>query len=672
MRATAPLLATILFTLAAQLHAADPQSSLPPIVPAPIHYEAGVGAFHFTHNTTIAADPELVHVADYFSDLLAPALSGKMPITPTTPATAPAAITLHLSAFENRLGAEGYHLVVTQDHIDISAAAPAGAFYAIQTLRDMMPAAVESHQPVDALTVPACDITDQPRFPWRGAMLDVARHFFPKETILREIDLLALHKMNVLHLHLNDDQGWRIEIKRYPQLTEVGAWRNGEMTGLEQDWHSGAKPHDMSRYGGFYTQDDLREIVAYAKARYIAVVPEVEMPAHCNAALRSYPELACTAGGAAIKGKYVYCAGKEETFAFIENVLDEICDIFPGTYIHVGGDECDKDRWKLCPLCQQRMKDNGLKNEDELQSYFIKRIEAYLETKHRRLIGWNEILQGGLPANATVMSWQGTGDSVRKAAGLGHDVVMSPESHCYFDHFTQGSDDPAKIDYFLMESNVPLNKVYSFDPTSGNLTAEQAKHVLGAQCNLWTERVPNQDRIDLMRWPRTAALAEALWTGDARPDYAHFAQRLQRHFARLDALGVKYYNDPMVRADIVWSWSPDLKLPTETKTVEADITKTLASPGNYDLWFTFLDGEQRLDTSSITLLENGHELMHDTHDGFAGTESHHNLYRLKIDELHAGESYTLRIAVAADGGPDTRGQLLMAKNSGEIPPTTQP
>ena len=627
-----PLLTALLLTIATQLYAADPPATLATIVPAPIDYEAGGGACQFTRDTTIAAEPELTQVAGYFSELLAPALANKMQIVP---ASNPSTIRLHLSAFENRLGAEGYHMVVTQDHIDISAAGPAGAFYAIQTLRDMMPAAIESHQPVEDVAVAACDITDQPRFPWRGAMLDVARHFFPKETVLREIDLLALHKMNVLHLHLNDDQGWRIEIKRYPQLTEVGAWRNGEMTGLEQDWHNASKPHDMSRYGGFYTQDDLREIVAYAKARYIAVVPEIEMPAHSGAVLRSYPELACTAGGAPIKGKNLYCAGKEETFTFIQNVLDEICDIFPGTYIHVGGDEADKDRWHLCPLCQQRMKDNGLKSEDELQSYFIKRIEAYLETKHRRLIGWNEILQGGLPANATVMSWRGTGDSVREAAGLGHDVVMSPESHCYFDHFTQGSDDPAKLNYFLMESNVPLNKVYSFDPTSGNLTAEQAKHVLGAQCNLWTERVPNQDRIDLMTWPRTCALAEVLWSGDARGDYAHFTQRLQKHYASLNALGVKYYDDPMARADIVWSWSADLHLPKETKTVEFDVTKTLESGGDYDLWFTFLDGEQRLDIASgITLLENGHELMHDTHDAFAGTESHHNRYRLRADELH--------------------------------------
>jgi hexosaminidase len=344
-----------------------------------------------------------------------------------------------------------------------------------------------------------------------------------KEFIKRYIDLLAYHKMNVFHWHLTEDQGWRIEIKKYPKLTQIGAWRGP----------------DDERYGGLYTQDDVREIVAYARSHYVTIVPEIELPGHCTAALAAYPELSCTGGPFEVSRRWgihkeIYCAGNDETFAFLEGVLSEVIELFPSEYVHIGGDEVPKDRWKGCPKCQARIKAEGLAGEDELQSYFIRRIEKYLNSRGRRLIGWDEILEGGLAPHATVQSWRGM-DGAIAAARAGHDVIVSPTSHCYL-NFPQ-EPDPSAPEWMGL---IALEQIYSFEPTPPELTAEQARHVLGGEGNVWTEYAP-QERVDYQAFPRLCALAEVLWSPKGQRDWDDFQERMTVHYRRLDALGVQYH-----------------------------------------------------------------------------------------------------------------------------------
>jgi hexosaminidase len=381
-------------------------------------------------------------------------------------------------------------------------------------------------------------IEDKPRFAWRGLMLDVARHFFNKAEVKNFIDLLAQHKMNTFHWHLVDDQGWRIEIKAYPKLTQVGAWRSGIGFGLDPKATTAYGPD--GRYGGFFTQDDVREVLAYAKDRYITIVPEIEMPGHAVAALAAYPQYSCTGGPYStdiVAGVHlgVYCAGNDATFQFLDGILGEVVDLFPSKYIHIGGDEVPKDNWKKCPKCQARMKREGLKTEHELQSYFVKRVEKLLNARSRALIGWDEILEGGLAPNATVMSWRGIKGGIA-AAKSGHDVVMTPTSHCYIDYYqAPPAGEPKAIGGF-----VPLAKVYSFDPVPPELAGANAKHVLGADANLWSEYFPNYAHVQYMAYPRACALAELTWSEAKAKDWDGFSARLNGHLARLKVQNVNY------------------------------------------------------------------------------------------------------------------------------------
>jgi len=343
-------------------------------------------------------------------------------------------------------GDEAYSLEVQKDRIQIKASKPAGFFYAMQTLRQLLPAEIENSTKQEKVEwlVPVISISDSPAFKWRGYLFDVVRHFFPKQDVFKMIDNIALHKFNILHLHLVDDQGWRIEIKKYPRLTEIGAWR---VDREDKNWNSRPKqePGEKATYGGFYTQQDIKEIVAYARSRYITVVPEIEMPAHVTSALAAYPQYSCKGGPFTVPSGGVwpitdiYCAGNDSTFLFLEDVLSEVIELFPSKYIHIGGDEATKTEWEKCPKCQNRIKIEGLKNVGELQSYFIKRIEKFINSKHKIALGWDEILEGGLPAEATVMSWRGYKGGI-EAANQGHDVVMTPTSECYFDYY-QGPKD---------------------------------------------------------------------------------------------------------------------------------------------------------------------------------------------------------------------------------------
>ncbi|MFG2769442.1 beta-N-acetylhexosaminidase [Streptomyces sp. NPDC048350] len=446
---------------------------------------------------------------------------------------------------DDALAPEAYRLhVLTDQAVEITGGGPAGVFWGAQTLRQLLGPEAFRKAPVNREVTPGLPvqgIEDAPRFAWRGLMLDVARHFMPKDDVLRQLDLMAAHKLNVLHLHLTDDQGWRVEIRRHPRLTEVGAWR------ARTKWGHRASPlWNETPHGGFYTQDDIREIVAYAAERHITVVPEIDVPGHSQAAIAAYPELGNTdaVDTAALTVWDTWgvnpnvLAPTEATLRFYEGVFEEVLDLFPSTFVHIGGDECPKDQWKASPTAQARIKELGLADENELQSWFVRHFDRWFADRGRRLIGWDEILEGGLAPGAAVSSWRGYGGGVT-AAEAGHDVVMCPEQYVYLDHRqAPGEDEPMPIGYVRT-----LEDVYRFEPLPPSLSPEAAAHVLGTQANVWTEVMENRSRVDYQVFPRLAAFAEVAWSALPAPedrDFAAFERRMTAHYRRLDALGVGY------------------------------------------------------------------------------------------------------------------------------------
>ena len=498
--------------------------------------EAHPGSFALRPTTRIVIDAASEHEGRFLAEMLGKATGFHLAVTQKRGADSDV-IFIQRAASPGYPAPEGYRLEVTPGKVTIHSPEGAGAFYATQTIRQLLPPEILSEKRVNgvAWTMPCVIIEDAPRFPWRGLMLDTCRHFAPKEFVKKFIDAMALHKFNVFHWHLTEDQGWRIEIKKYPRLTEIGSRRAQTMIGRNPGSGDG-KPH-----GGFYTQNDIRELVAYAATRHVRIVPEIEMPGHALAALAAYPELACASGPFEVMESWgishdVYCAGNERVFGFLEDVLTEVLALFPGQFIHIGGDECPKDRWEACPKCQARMKAEGLRNGRELQSYFVRRIGDFLSSKGRRLVGWDEILEGGLPTGATVMSWRGVEGGIA-AARSGHDVVMAPNTYTYLDHYQSDATtrEPLAIGGFL-----PLAKVYQFDPVPAELSAGEARHILGGQGQLWTEYMPDGKQVEYMAYPRAVALAETLWTPPALMNYADFSRRLAAHLPRLDILGIHY------------------------------------------------------------------------------------------------------------------------------------
>ena len=503
------------------------------IIPEPAEKSIGNGTFILNQTTAISFDSsntELADIALQFNEFMKKYYGFELPVNQK----AKEEISLRLMK-SLPLGDEGYLLKIDKKGILITAKSPAGIFYGTESLRQMFPIPpVENKQ----LAVPIADIKDQPRFSWRGMHLDVGRHFFPVSFIKKYLDYMAMYKLNTFHWHLTEDQGWRLEINKYPKLTEISSWRDQTIVGHARK----STVYDGIGYGGFYTQKQVREIVKYAAERFITVIPEIEMPGHSCAVLAAYPELGCTGGPYKVwttwgVNKDVFCAGKEETFTFLENVLDEVCDMFPSKYIHIGGDECPKDSWKKCPLCQKRMKDEGLTDENQLQSYFIQRIEKYLNSKGRQIIGWDEILEGGLAPGATVMSWRGIKGGIA-AAQQKHNVVMTPGNFLYFDKY-QSKDtekEPLAIGGFL-----PLSQVYAYEPIPEELTADEQHFILGAQANVWTEYIPSTMQAEYMLFPRICALAEVVWTPKDKKDFPDFEKRMSTEYLRLDQFGVNYY-----------------------------------------------------------------------------------------------------------------------------------
>jgi len=499
------------------------------IVPQPVRLMKGTGYFVLDSNTTIVNDNK-----SFALDSLAGLMKAKLGAATGFSFSRSAekeednAIVLKVDPNVRGLPKEGYALTVTSSRVTIVGFDQAGVFYGFQTLLQLLPVEIVSDQVVHGIswTIPCVTVEDYPRFSWRGMQLDVGRHFFPVSFIKKYLDLMAMYKLNVFQWHLTEDQGWRIEITRYPRLTQVGAWRKETMG-------------DGVPYGGFYTQDEIRDVVAYARQRCIEVVPEIEMPGHSKAALAAYPEYSCRqvpldVGTTWGVEKDVYCAGNDSTFTFLENILTEIFDLFPSKYIHIGGDECPKDRWKECPKCQARMKAEGLKDGEELQSYFIKRIEQFINSKGKKMIGWDEILEGGLAPNATVMSWRGTQGGI-DAALSGHDVVMTPTSNCYFDYSQSLTGEVDSTDAFL-----PMDSVYNYEPIPPALNTAQAKHVLGSQGNLWTEYVMDSKRAEYMLLPRMCALSEMVWTQKDLRNYSDFLRRLDSQYDRLTDFNVMF------------------------------------------------------------------------------------------------------------------------------------
>lgn len=502
------------------------------IIPQPASLTAKTGEFNITGDTKIllaTPDEGLKTAAAHLASLLIKATG-----TTIAPAEGDEGKDAFLFEIDPSIAhEEGYSLTVTPFDVTIRAKTGAGAFYAVQTLRQLMPVAAEGGV-MDSLSIPCVEITDAPRYAYRGMHLDVGRHFFGVNDVKKYIDVMALHKMNRFHWHLTEDQGWRLEIKKYPKLQTVAACRKETMVGHYND---NPQTYDGKQYCGFYTQDEAREIVRYAAERFITVIPEIEMPGHALAAIAAYPELGCTGQPAEVGTKWgiydnVFCPNPA-TFRFLEDVLTEVMDIFPSTYIHIGGDECPKTAWENSKYCSDLMAEQKLKDAHELQSYFIQRMEKFLNSKGRRIIGWDEILEGGLAQNATVMSWRGTEGGIA-AAKQGHDVIMTPTDFCYLDYYqSQDPNEPLAIGGYL-----PLDKVYGYNPDPADLTPEQQKHILGVQANLWTEYIPDMAKLEYMAYPRASAIAEIGWSPQDGRNYDDFVGRLAHHLKRLQALGV--------------------------------------------------------------------------------------------------------------------------------------
>jgi alpha-N-acetylglucosaminidase len=541
----------------AEQKSAGPHSGIC-IIPQPAALEVRDGLFNLTAGTrVIAADDGRAEAAKLINDV-APAMGYRLNLVEDSPSPKNCIQLKIEPSLKAQLSEEGYDLEVTAESVIIRAGEPAGLFYGIQTLRQLLPPAIFNKQKINEIqwTVPCVRITDYPRFQWRGLLIDPARHFIPKHDVKRFIDLMALHKFNRLQIHLTDDQGWRIEIKKYPQLTEIGA---------RMDFTAMHGRADDERLGGFYTQDDVRELVRYAAERYVTIVPEIEMPAHTGAAIVSYPRIGLypqKLSGLPLGERWTanerILAPRPETVAFMQDVLTEVMELFPSKYIHIGGDEANMNHWKQSDEMQALIRRLGAKDEAGLHSWFIKQMDAFLTRHGRRLVGWDEILQGGLAPGAVVMSWRGQAGGIT-AAEAGHDVVMAPTSHTYFDYY-QG---PEKTEPRAIGGYIPVNKTYSFEPIPADLNPEQAKHVLGGQGQLWGEYIADQKHREYMTYPRAAALSEVLWSPPENRNYELFTVRLAKHLERLKVLEVNYR--PLDKEPMVWTGRPDPEAPAAAR-----------------------------------------------------------------------------------------------------------
>ena len=544
------------------------------IIPAPQKVEIKSGRFILSGDTFLKSDEELTAAAKFLGEFIRKGAGISLN-------DEPGGKIIHFSYDETIGSPEAYKIKISRDSLNVYASHGKGALHAVQTLRQMMPVSVESNEFMEkSISIPCVEIEDEPRFDYRGMHLDVGRHFFSVEFIKKYIDALALLKFNTFHWHLTEEQGWRVEIKAFPKLNEIASFRKETLVGHYND---SPQKFDGKRYGGYYSREEIKEIAEYAGNKYITVIPEIEMPGHSQAVIAAYPELGCTGEEVEVATKWgvfedIYCS-KEETFEFLEQVLDEVLELFPGEYIHIGGDEAPKSNWKACDACQKRISEEGLNDEHELQAYFIKRIEKYLNSKGRQIIGWDEILEGGLAPNATVMSWRGVQGAV-EAAKMGHRVIMTPTSHCYFDYYQSESEsEPLAIGGFL-----PLRKVYEFNPIPEELNQAEASNVWGGQANVWTEYMKEPEQVEYMIFPRILAMSEVLWSDPELRDYDEFVGRVENFHERLKKMDYNYA-DHLHEISTRMEMSPGagkLYLETESNSAEVRFTtdNTTPDPGS--------------------------------------------------------------------------------------------
>lgn len=598
------------------------------LIPAPVKMARQEGEWKWQQQTTIKAEGAALPVAQHFARSLAPAFGW----TPTVKKQGEVVLSIDSHC---KLPKEGYKLKVSQSGIRLTATTPEGLYRGTQTIRQLLPPVVFSQtaQKDTTWNVPCVEISDYPRFPWRGLMLDVSRHFFTKEEVMRYIDVMAAYKFNVFHWHLVDSHGWRLEIKKYPMLTQIGAWR------MQPDYPEKGK---KERYGGFYTQDEIREVVAYAAERFITIVPEIEMPGHSSEVVASYPELSCLGGQGTYNVAWFYsypcpyqkfpyngcdvlCAGKEMTFYFLEDVLRETMELFPSEYIHIGGDEVNKQDWANCKMCKRRMEQEHLKNLNELQSYFIRRIEKFLHAHGRKLIGWDEILAGGLPERAAVMSWRGIAGGIA-AAKQRKKVVMSPEQSLYLDRGQSKS--PFHPNHW--PGYVPLETTYAFDPIPKPIRDHGfSDYVMGVQGNLWSAFVHTRHIIDVQTWPRACAIAELGWTPERPKSFDEFHSRLNHIKLALSARGVEFWDEDAIGKPFA-HWDPSISLPIKYAPWKYDITKQIRAGNKGIVYFLYRSGLHALQIRSVSLLKNGKVVSTDAHEGLTGSEHRKNNYAFSL------------------------------------------
>jgi hexosaminidase len=562
------------------------------------------------------------------------------------------------------LNSEGYELTIAPDSIVIRGPASAGVFYGVQTLLQLFPPQILSTHPVSGVQwiAPCVYIQDQPRFAWRGWMLDVVRHFFTKQEVKQLLDVMAMHKLNTFHWHLVDDQGWRIDILKYPLLTQVGAWRNGIDYGLNPRASNPIVFNGAGKYGGYYTQDDIREVVAYAQKLHITIVPEIEMPGHSTAGLAAYPQFGCTSGPFNMDtidyGIDVYSPGTAGTFTFLQDVLTEVMGLFPGQYIHCGGDEVTATIWNRTPADVAQMQQlgitpNGSTSVAQYQNWFSRQIANFLQAHGRTMIGWSEIENNGILTNAAVMDWiTGTGAAGKATAQAGKYVVMTPNTNCYINYY-QTTDH--SVEPLSQSGTLTLSYAYNFEPVPAGLAAQYVPYILGAQGNLWGEYIVSLKNAQFRCYPRLCALAEVTWTPAALKNYTNFTQRLVTHEQRLDQMNVNYDREAITQ---IGTWVP-AQITTSGSILNWDITTNVTASGEIDVNFWYTTGANALDIAWTALLENGVEVDRDTHAGGTGVSQTIPIYVLHLKARKPGATYTVRASVSGRGGTNSNGKVYL-------------
>ncbi len=641
------LLLAMAATLA--LVTANAAPNAPALVPLPAQMTLRDGpGFTLTEASALVADEAFAQEAAFAARELARATGFALKVT--TPAEAPKPSGNIVFRKVEGLGPEAYRLTTGPEGATIEATTPAGAFYGFQTLRQLLPAEIYAKTPQTGVAwqTPAVAVEDAPRLKWRGVLVDDCRHFMGEQAFRDMVDAMAAHKLNILHWHLTDDQGWRIEIKRYPQIVLNGA-RRAQSSVRGNGWKGDGKPYGWY----YYTQEQIRDLVAYAAERHVTVVPEIEMPGHALTLLSAFPDLGCTGGPYAPRcfpgvEKDIVCAGNDRVLEVYENILEEVLALFPSPYIHCGGDEAPKARWKECPKCQRRIREQGLRDEHQLQTWFVQHFANWLKDRGRRLIGWDEILEGGLPQGAAIMSWLGTQGGI-KAAKAGHEAIMVPHYVLYLDYAQGLPDDPHEY----MAGGNTLRRVYGFNPTAG-VPEEFHRFIIGTQGNLWSEYIRTPAEQQWKAWPRAAAVAEVAWTPQALRRWEDFRGRMEEDRRRLARLGLNVAPLPE-RPAATWASG---EIPTEWTVRTWDLTPA-PKAGTYVVTFQYQSGASRLDIRKAELLADGQPVATDAHAGQTGGSNKANVYRLTLPPLPAGARVALRAEVRTDGSSDSVGEILL-------------